>query len=109
MTLVSKNVYINKLDDLVNKYNNAYHRAIKTKPIDVKSSTYIDSCKKINNKDPKFKIGNILRISKYIKYSWKRLKILCRGPMLLMILMDNKLLELFTKKNCKKQIKMSLE
>ena len=39
---MSKNVYINKLDDIVNKYNNAYHRTIKMKPVDVKTSTYID-------------------------------------------------------------------
>ena len=49
MTSVSKNVYIDKLDDIVNKYNNTYHSIIKMKPIDVKSSTYIDSNKE-NNK-----------------------------------------------------------
>ena len=47
------------------KYNNAYHNTIKMKPVDVKSSTYIDSSKEINDKDPKFKIGDIVRISKY--------------------------------------------
>ena len=65
MTSISKNVYIDKLDDIVNKYNNTYHSTIKMKPVDVKSSTYIDSSKEINNKDPKFKIGDIVRISKY--------------------------------------------
>ena len=60
MTSVSKNVYIDKLDDIVNKYNNTYHSTIKMKPVDVKSSTYIDS-----SKDPKFKIGDFVRISKY--------------------------------------------
>ena len=65
MTSISKNVYIDKLDDIVNKFNNAYHRAIKMKPVDVKSNTYINSSKEINNKDPKFKIGHIVRISKY--------------------------------------------
>ena len=65
MTSISKNVYIDKLDDIVNKYNNAYLRAIKMKPVDVKSNTYINSSKEINNKDPKFKIGHIVRISKY--------------------------------------------
>ena len=63
MTSVSKNVYIDKLDDIVNKYNNTYHSTIKTKPVDV--STHIDSSKKINNKDPKFNIGDIVRISIY--------------------------------------------
>ena len=53
MTSISKNVYIDKLDDIVNKYNNAYHRTIKMKPTDVKSNTYVDSSKQINDKDPK--------------------------------------------------------
>ena len=48
MTSISKNVYIDKLDDIVNKYNNTYHSTIKMKPVDVKSSTYIDSSKEIN-------------------------------------------------------------
>ena len=65
MTLISKNVYIDKLDDIANKYNNTYHRTIKMKPVDVKSSTYIDPSKEINDEDPKFKIGDIARISKY--------------------------------------------
>ena len=58
-------MYIDKLDDLVNKYNNTYHSTIKRKSIDVKSNTYIDSGKEINNKDTEFKIGDIVRISKY--------------------------------------------
>ena len=65
MTSKSKNVYIDKLDDIVNKYNNTYHRTIKMKPVDVKSNRYINSSKEINDKDPKFKVGDIVRISKY--------------------------------------------
>ena len=65
MASISKNVYIDKLDDIVNKYNNTYHSTIKMKHVDVKLSTHIDSSKKINDKDPKFKIGDIVRISKY--------------------------------------------
>ena len=65
MTSISKNVYTDQLDYIVNKYNNIYHRTIKMKPADVKSNTYIESSKEINNKDPKFKIGDIVRISKY--------------------------------------------
>ena len=42
MTSISKNVHIGKLDNIVNKYNNKYHGTIKIKPVDVKSSTYID-------------------------------------------------------------------
>ena len=45
MNSVSKNVYIYKLDDIVNKYNNTYQRTIKMKPVDVKSNTDIDSSK----------------------------------------------------------------
>ena len=65
MTSVSKNVYIDKLDDIVNKYKNTYHITIKMKPVHVKWNTYIDSGKEINEKDPKFKIGDNVRISKY--------------------------------------------
>ena len=62
MNSVSKNVYIDKLDDIVKKYNNTYHNTIKIKPVDVKSNTSINSSKENNNKDPKFKIGDIARI-----------------------------------------------
>ena len=58
-----ENVYIDELDDIVNRYNNAYPRTIKIKPVDVKPRTYID--KEINNKYPKFKIDDLVRISKY--------------------------------------------
>ena len=56
MTAISKNVYVDKLDDTVNEYNKTYRRAIKMKPIDVKSSAYIDFDVENNDKDPKFKI-----------------------------------------------------
>ena len=62
MTSISKNVYIDKLDDIVNEYNNTYHTTIKMKPIDVKDNTYINTDKEINNKDPKFKVGDRVRI-----------------------------------------------
>ena len=65
MTSVSKNVYIDKLDDIVNEYNNTYHRTIKMKLIDVKDNTYIDFEKEVNDKNSKFKIGDRVRISKY--------------------------------------------
>ena len=65
MTAVSEIVYIDKLDDIVHEYNNAYHRTIKMKPIEVKDNTYIDSIKEVNDKDPKFKVGDHVRISKY--------------------------------------------
>ena len=65
MTSISRNVYIDKLDDIVNEYNNTYHRTIKMKPIDVKDNTYIITGKEFNDKDPKFKVGDHVRISKY--------------------------------------------
>ena len=65
MTAISKNVYIDKLDDIVKEYNNKYHTSIKIKPVDVKDNTYIEVKKEIDNKDPKFKVGDHVRISKY--------------------------------------------
>ena len=65
MTSVSKNVSIDKLDDIVNKYNNTYHSTIKMKSVDVRWSTYIESNKGINNKNPKSKIGDTVIVSKY--------------------------------------------
>ena len=65
MNSISKNVYIDKLDDIVNEYNNTKHRTTKMKPIDVKDNTYIDFDKEVNDSDPKFKVGDHMRISKY--------------------------------------------
>ena len=65
MTLMSKNVYIDKLDDIVDEYNNTHHRSIKMKPVDVEDNTYIDFKKEVNDKDPKFKVWDLERISKY--------------------------------------------
>ena len=62
MSSIPQNVYIDKLDDIVNKDNNKYHSTIKMKPVEVKSNTYVDSSKEINDKDLKFKIGDIVRI-----------------------------------------------
>ena len=64
MTSISKNVYIDKLDDIVDEYNNTYHKTIKMKPVDIKDNTNIDFEKKGNGKDPKFKVGYYVRISK---------------------------------------------
>ena len=65
MTAISKNVYIDKLDDIVKEYNNTYDTSIKMMPVDVKDNTYIDFKEAINNKDPKFKVGDHVRTSKY--------------------------------------------
>ena len=64
MTSILKNVYIDKVADIVNEYSNTYHTAIKMKPIDVKDNTYINTDKEINDKNPKFKVGDHVRISK---------------------------------------------
>ena len=64
-TSMSKNVYIDKLDEVVGEYNNTYHRTTKMKPVDVKDNTYIDFEKEVNDNDPKFKVGDHVRISKY--------------------------------------------
>ena len=65
MTSISKNVYVDKLDDIVNKYNDTYHRTVKTEPVDVKSSVYINFNKENNKEGPKFKVGDHVRISRY--------------------------------------------
>ena len=121
--MIPKNVYIEKLDDIVKKYNNTYHTSIKMKPVDVKDNTYIDFKKEVNDKDPKFKIGDHVRISKYKNIFAKGIcqigqrkylllvksKILCHGHMFLMILMVKRLLLHFMKKSFKLQINKNSE
>ena len=123
MISISKNIYIDKLDDIVNKYNNAYHSTIKKKPVDTENNTYIDFKNYVNDVDPKFKVGDHVRISKYKNIfakgympNWSeevllimKLKILFHGHTLLMISTVMKLLEFFMKKNCRKQINKNLE
>ena len=58
-------MYIDKSDDIVNKYNNIYHSTIKLKTANVKDNAYIDFDKESNNMDPKFKVGEYVRVSKY--------------------------------------------
>ena len=65
MTSILKNVCIDQLDDRVNKYNTTYRSPIKLKTVIVKSITFIDSSKEINDEDPKFETGDIVGISKY--------------------------------------------
>ena len=65
MTVVSKNVYFDVLDNIVNKYNNTVNRSIKTKLIDVISDSYAECNEDSNEKDPIFKVGDCARISKY--------------------------------------------
>ena len=65
MTAISKNVYFNVLDDIVDKYSNTYTRTIKMKPIDVKNDSFAEYNEESNEKHPKFKVGDLVRISKY--------------------------------------------
>ena len=125
MTSVSKNVYIDKWDNIANEYNNRYHRTVKMKPVDVKEKTCIDSMELLhsNDKDPKFKVGDHVKISKYKNIfakgytpNWSeevllliKLEIQFHGHMLLMILMEKKLCEHFVKKDCRRLIKKSIE
>ena len=119
MISMSKNVYLDKSDDIVNKYNNTYHRTIKMKPVDVKSNTYIDSSKKSNDEDPKFKIGDIVITSNYKNIfakdytpNWseqafvnKKVKNIVPWTYAINELNGENFFELFTKKNCKKKKK----
>ena len=118
MTSISINVSINKLDDVVGEYNQTYHRTIKMKPVDVKDNANIDFKKKVNDKDPKFKVGDHVRISKYknifqigLKKSLLllKLKMQFHGHMLSMISRRKKLLEHFMKRKYKRLIKKNLE
>ena len=71
MTVVSKNVCIGKIDDIIDKYNNTYKK-FKTKLIDDKASRYIDFENidvENSHEDPKF--GELVRISKYRSIFWK--------------------------------------
>ena len=65
MTSISENLYIDKLYDIVNEYNNTYHEAIKMKPVDVKSGNFVEYNVNFNDKYPKFQVGDHVRISKY--------------------------------------------
>ena len=123
MIAISKYVYIDKLDDVVGEHNNTYHKTIKMKPVDVKDNTYIDFDKEVNNKGPKFKFGDYVRISKYKNIFAKRYmpnwseevfiisKIKNTVPWTYVIndINGQKLLEHFMKKNYKRLIKKNLE
>ena len=65
MTTIGENVYFNDLDDIVDKYNNSIHSSIKMKPEDVTNDSFVEYSEETNKKDPKFKIGDNVRISKY--------------------------------------------
>ena len=117
MTSILKNVHVGKLDDIVNKYNNACHRTIKM--------IFTDFNKEKITEGPKFKADENINISKYKNTfakvyvpNWfeqvsviKKVKNMERWTYIIndVMLMEKKLLERFTKSNCKKKIKKSLE
>ena len=121
MTVIAKNLYIDKLDDIVNEYNNTYHRTIKMKPVDVKDNTYIDFETEVNDKNPKFKAGDYVRISKYKNIfvkgytpNWSEevfilSKIKNTVPWTYVINDLNGEEEVFMKKNCKRLVKKNLQ
>ena len=67
MTAASKNAYVDKFDNIVNENNNTYNGTIKIKPVEVKSNIYINCSKEINDKDAKFEVVEIVRMTKYKK------------------------------------------
>ena len=107
MTSISKNMHIDKLDHIVTKCNNTYHSTIKVKPVDEKPSTYIESSKVINYQDPKFKIGDIVRISKYTKF--KKVKNTVPWTYVISDLKGEEIVEMFYEKNYKNQKEFKVE
>ena len=94
-------MYVDELSDAVNKYTNANNSTIKMKPVDVNPSMYIEFGIENNHKNPKFKVGNHVRIPN-IKTFLEMITLQIGLKMLLMILIVRNLLEHFTIKNCKK-------
>ena len=104
----------------MNKYHNTYHSTAKMKPVDLKANIYFDFNKENNKEDPKFEVGDHVRISKCqnifakcYNLSWseevfviKKFKILFRGRMLLVILMVKKFLDILRKRIVKNKSKI---
>ena len=118
MTAISKSVSFDMLDNIVNKYNNSVHRTIKMKPIDITPDLYAKYNEDFNKKDPNFKAGDRVRISKYKNLFAKGYTLKWSEEVFVVSKIKNivpwtyvirKLLAVFIKKNCKKQIKKNLE
>ena len=108
--MISKNVYIDELDDTVNEYSNTYHRTIKMKPVDIKSGNYAEHIVNSNNKNPKFKVGDHVRVSKYKNIFAKGYTPNWSAEIFVIKKVKNTVPWYhFMKKNCKKQIKKNLE
>ena len=104
MTLISKNVYRDKLDDIVNKYNNKYHSTIKMKPVDLKSNTYINLVILLKYQNIRMFLQQITLQIGVKKFLWlKKLKALFLGHIVFVILTEKKLLERFMKTIWKKK------
>ena len=123
MTAISKNIYFDELDDIVDKYNNTAHRTIKMKPIEVTNDYYVEYDEHPNKKNLKFKVGDHVRISKcknifakgYTPNSSEEVFVINRiknaVPWTYAIsdLNGEEITGSFMKKNCKKLIKKNLE
>ena len=123
MAAISKNVYFDVLGDIDDKYNNTVHRTIKMKPIDVTNDSYVEYNKDFNKRDPKFKFGDHVRISKYknifakgYTQNWSEevfvisnIKNIVPWTYIISDLNGETLLEVFMKKNCKRLIRKNLE
>ena len=119
MTSISKNVYIDQLDDIVNEHNSTYHKTIKMKPVDLKSDFYDECNVDSNDKDPKFQIGNHVRVSKYKKKkfakgytpNWVFNKIKNKVPWAYIIndLNGEEIIGIFYEKELQKKIEKSLK
>ena len=94
MTAISKIFYFDVLDDIVNKYNNTVHRTIKVKPIDVTSDYYAGYNENFNKKDPKFKVGVNVRISKYKTFLLKDILQISQKKFLLLVKLKIQFLEI---------------
>ena len=122
MTAVSKNVYFDVLDDIVHKCNNTVHRIIKMKSIDVASNSYAACSEDSNEKEPTFRVGDHVRVSKYKNIFAKgytqncseevfvvsKIKDTVPSTYVISDLNGEPLLELFMKENCKKLVKKNL-
>ena len=123
ITPISNSVYFNVLNDIVDKYNDTYARIIKKKPIDVKSDSFAEYSEKSNEKDPKFNVGDHVRISKHKNIFAKGYAPNCSEEIFVVKKFKNtvtwtyeisdlngeKIVSSFMKKNCKKQVKKKLE
>ena len=97
MTVISENVYFDVLDNIVNKYSDTVPRTIKMKPIDITSDFYAEHDEDSNKKDPKFKVVEYVRISKYKKIfakGYTPLHSTCQKKFLLLVKLKRQFLRL---------------